>query len=258
MIKKFVRSVLICLCAFILLSNIKGFAQAPEFKIGLLNNVSATSVVIPVTTKNFNQLMGLQGSVNWDNSKITYASVSAPVLQLSGMQFNASIASSSGRLTFIWVDNDLTPRTTNDNTVLFNITFNVVPGATGSTEVSFSNSPTQLLVSDANGAAVNNVVYTNGYVDFSGLPIAPEFKIGSLTNVSTSQLTVPVTTRNFGQLLGLQGSLSWDNNKFTYASVSSPISQLTGMQFNQSLNPQNRLKLNHSIRSIKLLNPTFY
>ncbi|MCW3110545.1 MAG: hypothetical protein JWQ09_5051 [Segetibacter sp.] len=236
MIKKFFRSVILGLFIFLVLSNTEGLAQAPEFRIGSLNNVSATTVVIPVTTKNFTGLMGLQGSINWDNSKITYASVSTPVSQLSGMQFNPSTASSTGRLSFIWVDNDLIARTIADSTVLFSITFNVVPGATGVSDISFSNNPTQLLVSDVNGSAVNNAVYNNGFVDFPGLAMAPEFKVGSVTNVSTTQIVIPVTTKNFGQLLGLQGSLAWDTNKLTYASVSSPISQLTGMQFNQSLN----------------------
>lgn len=225
-------SILTCL---LLVSSKSVFALAPQFILGSANNVTTSTVVIPIRTTNFTQILGWQGSINWDNSKLTYGSISTPVSQLSGMQFSASVSSSTGRLSFVWVDNNLVPQNIPDSTVLFNITLNVVNGSVGFSNVLFSNNPTQLTVSDANGAAITNVVYTNGVVSFPGTPIPPEFMIGSANNVTTSTLVIPVRTRNFFQLLAWQGSINWDNTKITFSAVTGIVPQLNGIQFNPSV-----------------------
>lgn len=219
----------------LLFSNNVVMSQAPSFIIGSAANVSSTTIVIPVTASNFVQLIAWQGSVNWDNSKLNYIGVSTPVSQLAGIQFNPSVSSSTGRLSFIWVDNNLSPETITNNTVLFNITFSVVSGAAGSCSIFFSNTPTPLLLSDASGNAVSNVGYINGSVTFPGQPIPPEFIIGSAQNISGTTISIPVTTKNFNQLLGWQGSVNWDNTKLTYSGVSGLAPQLSGMQFNTSV-----------------------
>ena len=209
---------------------------APEFVIGSASNVATSTVTIPVTNKFAQQMLALQGSINWDNSKLTYQVAGTSLAQLSGIQFNPSVSSNTGRLSFLWVDNSLAAQNFPENTVLFTITFNVVSGATGVANIIFANTPTQLLVSDAAGNAVNNMVYTNGTVTFPGTPLAPEFRIGSASNVATSTVTVPVTTKNFLQLLAWQGSVNWNNSKITYNGISNIISQLSGISFNPSVN----------------------
>ena len=209
---------------------------ATEFVIGSASNVTTSTVTIPVTNKFAQQMLALQGSVNWDNSKLTYQIASSPLSELSGIQFNPSVAGSTGRLSFLWIDNGLAAQNFPDNTVLFTITFNVISGATGAANIIFSNTPTQLLVSDAAGNPVNNIDYTNGTISFPGTPLAPEFKIGSAINVATSTVTVPVTTKNFLQLLAWQGSFNWNITKLTYSGVSNVIAQLSGISFNPSVN----------------------
>jgi Cohesin domain len=207
----------------------------PEFMIGPAFNVVSSTLVIPVRCKNFLQLLAWQGSINWDNTKLTYVSVSGLATPLSGMLFNASVSSNTGRISFAWTESTLTPQSIADSSILFNITFNVVNGATGSTDIVFSSTPTPLLVSDANSTAMNNVVYTKGTVYFPGAVIPPEFIIGSSFNVSTSALVIPVTAKNFIQLLGWQGSITWDNTRLGFVSVSTPIAQLSGMLFNATV-----------------------
>ncbi len=234
--KKFLQASYFLFALLLLINTKKTIAQAPEFALGSVNNVATTTVVIPVTSKNFKQILAWQGSVNWDNSKLTYSGISTPIAQLTGMVFNASVASSSGRLAFIWFDDNLTGQTITDNTILFNITFNVVPGATASTDIIFSGTPTALVLSDVNAVPINDVVYTKGTVSFLAAYIPPEFIIGSVANVSASTVVIPVTCKNFSQLLAIQGSINWDNNKLTYAGIGTPAVQLTGIQFNASVN----------------------
>ena len=234
--KKLVRIILPFLVFLFISGGIRVLAQAPVFTAGSVLNTPGPTIVIPITSTNFIQFLAWQGSFNWDNSKLNYAGISAPIAQLNGIQFNQTVSSNTGRLSFVWVDNNLTPQTIANNAVLFSITFNVVSGASGTTNILFSNTPTQLLLSDANGAAVNNVSYVNGTVSFQAPFIPPEFTIGSLTNVSGSTIVVPVTTKSFFQLLGWQGSVNWDNSKLTYSGISGTLSQLNGIQFSPSVN----------------------
>lgn len=223
------------LLAFFFLAGKRAEAQAPGFTIGSVPQVNGSTLVVPVTVRNFTQLLAWQGSVNWDNSKLTFSGVSAPVAQLTGMQFNPSVSGNTGRLSFVWYDSNLAPQTISDSTVLFQLTFSVAGGAAGSSDIVFANNPTQLLVSNAANEMVANVEYTKGTVHFPGTALTPEFTIGSVPNVSTTTVTVPVTAKNFIQLLAWQGSLTWDNTRLTFASVSAPFSQLAGMQFNPSV-----------------------
>lgn len=228
-------------CRFYLLFMImlggyaKTLALTPTFKIGSVANVTTSTIVIPVTSSNFIELLGWQGSINWDNSKLNYVGVTATIAQLNGIQFSASVTSNTGRLSFIWVDNNLMPQSIANNAVLFNITFNVINTATGTTNVVFSNNSTPLLVSNANGSAVNPVDYLNGTVSFPTPYIAPEFIIASANNVGGSTLNVPITCKNFAQLLAWQGSVNWDNSKLTYSSISAINSQLSGIQFSATV-----------------------
>jgi hypothetical protein len=144
-----------------------GAVLPPEFSIGSAFNVSTPTVSIPVTTKNFVQLLAMQGSINWDNTKLSYASTSTPFAQLSGMLFNPAVAGNTGQLSYLWSDINLLPQTIADNTVLFTITFNVVPGASGVTDIIFSNTPSSLLLSNASFAAVTNAIYNSGNLSFS-------------------------------------------------------------------------------------------
>ena len=216
-----------------------GSPLAPEFKIGSASNVATSTVTVPVTTKNFLQLLAWQGSINWNNSKITYSGVSGVIAQLGGISFNPSVNASTGRLSFLWTDANLLPQTIADNSVLFSITFSVVGGATGSTDVDFTNTPTSLLLSNAGGTAVSSVSYLKGSISFPGATLAPEFILGSAFNVGTSTVSIPVTCKNFQQLLSMQGSINWDNAKLTYNSISSPVAQLNGMLSNPSINGSN-------------------
>jgi hypothetical protein len=221
---------------FLLFFNKIAVGQSPEFIIGSTINVTTSTITIPVTANKFTQILAWQGSINWNNSKLTYLNVNSIVSQLSGIQFNPSTISSKGMLSFFWVDNNLQSQSVSDSTVLFTLTFNVVANAAGSTDVSFSNDPTLLQLADLNGNQIASVNYINGNVSFANEVVPPEFTIGSIANVSSNSIIVPVTTKNFLQLLAIQGSISWDNTRLSFVSANSAALQLNNLQFNNSVN----------------------
>ena len=227
---------LLCLgILMLLLFNKISIAQTPEFIIGSTTNVTTATVTLPVTANKFTQILAWQGSINWNNSKLHYMGTNAVANALNGIQFNGSTIGSKGLLSFIWLDNNLLPQSLADSTILFTITFNVVANAAGNTDVSFSSNPTALQVSDLNGNKVLGVNYVNGNVSFANEVVPPEFTIGSIANITTSSITVPVTSKNFIQLLATQGSIVWDNTRLTFANTSAVATQLNGVQFNNTV-----------------------
>ena len=219
----------------LLLANNAAKAQTPEFTIGTAINVTTATITLPVTANNFKQILAWQGTINWNNSKLTYLNTNAVTNKLSGIQFNATTTSSKGLLSFFWIDNNLLPQTIADSTVLFEITFNVVANAAGNTDVLFSNSPTALQLSDFNGNKIPVVNYNNGNVSFANEVVPPEFIIGSIANVITSNIIVPVTAKNFIQLMAIQGSIVWDNTRLNLVNTTLVSAKLNGINFNNSI-----------------------
>ncbi len=159
------KSIIAVLSFFLLMLGKQVFAQ-PQFIIGSIPNATTATVSIPITTQNFTQILGFQGSINWDVTKLTFNSTSNPASQLTGITFGNSVSGNTGRLTYIWTDGGGNPQTIPNGTVLFRLVLNLVPNATApsGTSISFSNTPTPLLVSDENINPINGVIYTPGTV----------------------------------------------------------------------------------------------
>ncbi|MFY7963597.1 MAG: T9SS type A sorting domain-containing protein [Chitinophagaceae bacterium] len=207
----------------------------PVFTIGSIANVSTSTITVAVTTKNFIQLLAFQGSIVWDNTRLTFANTSSVSSKLNGIQFNNGTSGNMGQLSFLWIDANLLSQTIADSAILFNITFNVIGSTTGITNVNFSNSPTLLQTSDALGTPITNTVYNNGMISFPGAVLPPIFIMPTISKIETSNFSVPITTKNFTQLKAIQGSISWDNRKYNYINATSSPSQLNGILFNASV-----------------------
>ena len=224
---------LIGVIAMLLLPS-KFFAQHTEFIIGSASNITSTVIQVPVKAINFKQISGWQGSINWDDSKINYLGISNIDPTLKGLQYANSSVGGSGRLSFMWIDSALGNQTIADSSVLFYISFKVVYSGTGNTAVTFSNAPTPLQLLDVNYNNVATVNYTDGQLYFTGVTITPQFIIGTLTNVSSSTISVPVFVKDFKQILGFQGSINWNNTELGFTSISNISATLNGLQYNNT------------------------
>lgn len=162
------KSIIAVLSFFLLLLGKQVFAQ-PQFIIGSIPNANTPTVTIPITTQNFTQILGFQGSINWDNTKLTFNSTNNVNSQLTGITFGNSVSANTGRLSYIWTDAGGNAQNIANGAVLFNLVLNLVPGATApsGTSIAFANTPTPLAVSDANINPINGIVYTPGTVTIS-------------------------------------------------------------------------------------------
>jgi hypothetical protein len=210
---------------------------SPSFTIGSVSNaIVGNTINIPITVKNFYQYIAFQGTISWDTTRLKYSSATVIATQLSGIDFNYSRSSVTtvGALSFTWLDANLLPQTLVDNAVLFTINFTVQAGATGTTSLFFSNEPTPMLLSTANGTSANNAVLNNGLVAFQGASLPPAFTIGSMAHVSTNRISIPIRATNFSQLLAMQGSIVWNNTKLSFLNISGIHPQIANALFNNS------------------------
>jgi len=162
------KSIITILSFFLLMLGKQVFAQ-PQFIIGSIPDAVTATVSIPITTQNFTQILGFQGSINWDNTKLTFNSTTNVNSQLTGITFGNSVSGSTGRLAYIWTDAGGVAQNIPNGSVLFRLVLNLVPNTTApsGTSISFSNTPTPLLASDANIDPINGIVYTPGTVTIS-------------------------------------------------------------------------------------------
>ena len=96
---------------------------------------------VDVSVANFNDMLSLQGSIEWDNSIVEFDAVN-DIGTVSGLNFGTNNAMSEGVLTFVWLDEGLQGVSLNDDDVLFEICFSGL--AEGESPVSVVDSPTPI------------------------------------------------------------------------------------------------------------------
>lgn len=133
----------------LLFSNI-AFTQI-EINFPNVSGTCGSTIDIPVTVNNFNNVFAAQFSVEWDTD----------VLQHNGQTvvglpqiFNFGTSQlSNGRLGFSWFDGNASGETLMDGDTLFFINFTVLGGASGSS-LTFGNSPTTIEFGGLGGGVI--------------------------------------------------------------------------------------------------------
>ncbi len=138
-------------------------------KVGSIQNIS-------LRAKNFNLILGLQGSINWDTSILKYSGISYGT---SAIQLNASSMglnnTAKGDVSFLWFDNTLGGITVPDTTILFTLSFTVQNTIIGKTPISITNTPSSvsIIVNDpVTGLPINatDTATISGFIGFINQP----------------------------------------------------------------------------------------
>lgn len=88
---------------------------------GINNNsgkAALTEQPIAITVKNFNELLSLQYTLHFDNSKYEFVRIDNNKL---GIEFNAKSANETGDISMLWADANVQPKTLKDGTDLFTL-----------------------------------------------------------------------------------------------------------------------------------------
>lgn len=129
-----------------------------------------TIVVVPIRASGFDSIISIQGTIGWDSSKLDFQGVQMMGLpSMSNANFGTSYIN-QGRLTFSWNEQNLTPITVADSTVLFGVAFLVTGPQGADVPVNIIGAPTLLEVVDWSYTPIGFSV-RSGNVHVNVLPV---------------------------------------------------------------------------------------
>ena len=181
--------------------------------------ISGSQVIVPVKVKDFVNIMSIQGTIQFDQSILSYVSVQD--FGLSGMNSSwiGLTQITSGQLTFLWVDPGLSGVNLPDSTTIFSIKFNII-GTNGQiAPLSFIDTPTPMEV--INGA-MNPVAFTlvSGAVHVqNSASNTIVFKLDSITGTQGAQVSASLRSVGFTNITSVQGTIQFDPAIVTYVGI---------------------------------------
>ncbi len=198
--------------------------------------IAASRTVMPgeqfcldITTQDFTNLVGMQFSLNWDNSVLQFDMVQS-ITNIIPDFVDANIGLTevnSGAIRVQWNPNDssqgyMLP----DGTILFQVCFTAIGSNGTSSSVSFTNSPLSIEVLDVNLNLIDPA-NTNGLVSIQGdveppancPPDASPFCIANETAGLNETICVAVTAQNFNNIASFQHSMNFDANSLEFVEI---------------------------------------
>ncbi|MBP7272879.1 MAG: gliding motility-associated C-terminal domain-containing protein [Saprospiraceae bacterium] len=148
---------------------------------------SGSQVCVDVSVDNFNDIISMQFSINWDPAIIQFVAVNNFNLEgLSNSNFNDAGAA-LGQLSLSWNDPNLSGLTIVGNTVIFQLCFNLLGNPGESSLINFTEMPTNFEFVNGNG---NNVPFNiqTGLITIDGGAGNLNVSDTLITNVTCSGL----------------------------------------------------------------------
>ena len=139
------------------------------------------SISIDVSVVDFEDIVGMQFSVNWDSAVLQFENVSNfnALPDYSAANFGTN-STHLGKLSTLWVDSQLYGISLNDSSILFTIVFTVMGTDNTTSLISISDDPTPIEVSDKDGNVLP-VITEDGMITVVG-PLSVEPSIKALSN----------------------------------------------------------------------------
>lgn len=202
-----------------------------------------STIEVDVTVSDFNQLFGIQYSINWDSLVLEYNSITNVTGDLSGFDVGAigvppgSINIDPGEMTVSWFQSN--PQSLPDDTRLFTIIFNAQSVPCDSTNLVVSGSPLAIEITDANFNEIG-VSFTPTPVFINGMDCGGggggndelTFVFPNVMAEMSENICIPLTVENFNGFNAGQGKFSWDPAVITF----DKIQNQTAGSFNDNTN----------------------
>lgn len=187
------------------------------FSLNEVEAYSGDNICVPVIVDDFNELVAIQFSMNYDESVLEYTGFNHPgILNLTD---STILNLEAGELVFTWLTEDLINGSWIENgSVIFELCFDVI-GEPGSSPVVFSESPIASQVIDITGEDVS-ALFNNGTVN-----VLDEDPTGFILELSETcgeigdLVCVDLTGEQLVNLAGMQFSVSYNENALSYSEV---------------------------------------
>ena len=209
--------------------------------VGDLSTGGASSICVPVTTRDFDAIGAFQAGVTFDPAVLRYSSITQG--GLSGVDVGDADAA-SGELKLLWQADFSTPSVTlADNTVLFELCFDVI-GADGSrSSIGFANlQDFPIEFSSEIGQAVDFFVNDGSVTVGDGTSTPLSLAVSNATINAGQTTCLDVTVNGFQDIQGMGFAFEWDASAITYVEARNfNLPSLGASQFVPSGN--NRLRV---------------
>ena len=178
------------------------------------------NICLDVTANNFENILGMQFSINYDATALVYSGPGN--INLDGITANSFFVTQPGSLTMSWFcSSDLiNGATVSDGTAIFQLCFDVI-GEEGNYPIEFSNSPISILIVDGlTSTAIDPLNLVNGEVEIQdSIGGTGDFTLDISTESVQQGETVclDVTANNFENILGMQFSINYDATALVYS-----------------------------------------
>jgi hypothetical protein len=170
-----------------------------------------TQIQVPVKVKDFNNIISVQGTIEFDPQVISFVNVQAYGLPgMNASNFGTS-QTQNGKLMFSWFENNLTGQFLPDSAVLFTMVFHVTGTIGQQSMLSFVNNPTSLEVINA-AFQQQQLNLFNGVVEIQQAPVVYDMAIfcDTMTVIPGSSILVPVRAVDFNSIVSAQGTIAFD------------------------------------------------
>jgi hypothetical protein len=205
------------------------YAQSNPITTISVGNVLAAAndtIYVPVSAKNFTNVIGMQYAHNWEAGGLTFVSIRNIALQNKGDFGYSSLV--AGRCIVVFeslAGGSNVPLTLPDNTVLYELCF-VVTGNIPKTNILTNGvglpvaTPPGIYNSNGNDlfSAAANVI---GSVCIIANPLI--MTVGNGTASVGDTVCVPVTARNYTDIVAMQYAHSWNPSSLTFVSIKNNV-----------------------------------
>ncbi|MCE7923785.1 MAG: T9SS C-terminal target domain-containing protein [Haliscomenobacteraceae bacterium CHB4] len=195
-------------------------APAPAFLTLSASNASGMTgqqVSVDVSVQGFNDVLGLQFSMEWDPAVLQLDQVNN--LNLANLSL-ASMNSTSGKLAVCWTHDVASGGlSVPDGTNIFSLQFTIVGTDGGVTPIAFVQTPTKFEVVDGDCLPYGLNV-SNGNVQWSG-DGNPDLQLiaSSATACPGETVCVDISVADFNNIVAGQYSMSWDPSVINFQQV---------------------------------------
>jgi hypothetical protein len=200
--KKHIRKLL----SFWFLAFIHIGLSAQSLTITNGSGVAGSGITVAVNAEGIADLASFQWTIVYDETKLTYVNCSDWDADFLGVTVNSD---TDGKLTFAYAEatgSDITAEQ-----LLFNINFDIIPGASGTADVVWSDDPTPREL----GNSVPEIISASWYSGSVTIH-TPTITIDDVTGVAGFSVVVPVNATYFEDIQSFQWTVVFDNTLLTY------------------------------------------
>jgi gliding motility-associated-like protein len=178
------------------------------FELPDVSAANGDQVCLDLTVENFTDMISAQFSINYDDAIVQYDM--AQNFNLPGLVASNIGNPSPGNLTLSWLADDLVNgETVSNGTSIVELCFTVI-APSGTSDVSFSGTPTQIECTDANGP-LTPVFVAGSIMSTGGAGNSLTFELPDVSAANGDQVCLDLTVQNFTDMISAQFSINYDD-----------------------------------------------